>query len=48
MIRSSLLLLSLPLGAAFGQSAPIEGTGVAIEARSQIPPSVTPDVRKPK
>jgi hypothetical protein len=25
-----------------------EGTGVAIEARSQIPPSVTPDARKPQ
>ena len=25
-----------------------EGSGVAIEARSEIPPSVTPDVRKPK
>ena len=25
-----------------------EATGVVIEARSQIPPSVTPDVRKPK
>ena len=123
MIRSSLLLVSLPFAAAFGQSAPIhllvtspnqsmfelsmpsrdsgrgpivgqgrleyavdtgdvvrvtsrdsqatvhvdavqngrviasgdgayvvvhrEPTGVAIEARSQIPPSVTPDARKP-
>jgi hypothetical protein len=25
-----------------------EGIGVAIQARSQIPPSVTPEVRKPK